>query len=145
MSESLVGSLISPALDDILSVREQLGADIAKVRLITRTWSGEQVGDGDYTDVVEEMRPSPGVKDLSHSYRVAEGGAFQQGDLMLTMVSKNKYPTKNSVDTACDNALVERFYEVNGDLYRVITVVEKYVYWDVQIRRLTDQTRRNRT
>jgi hypothetical protein len=145
MSEkTLVEELISPELDDILSVREQLGADLAKVRLITRTWNGDQVGDGTYTDVVDEMHPTPGVKNLSHSYRVAEGGAFQQGDLILTMVSKNKYPLKTDVNGTCSDPLVERFYEVNGDLYRVISVVEKYVYWDIQVRRLTDQTRRTR-
>jgi hypothetical protein len=142
--QTLVDSLKSDALDDILAVREQLGADLAKVRIITRTWNGVEVGDGDYMDQAAEMHPAPGVKDLSHSYRVAQGGAFQQGDLMLTMISKNKYPEKLDVDLSCTDPLVEKFYEVNGNLYRVITVVEKYVVWDVQVRRLTDQTRRSR-
>lgn len=137
--ETLVDALKTEVLDEILSIREQLGADLAKVRLVTRTWKGEQIGDGDYTDVIEEMHPSPGVRDLSHSYRVSQGGAFEQGDLMLTMISKYSYPTKDTIDgTSADN-LVEKFYEVNGALYRVISVVEKYVVWDVQVRKVTGQ------
>ncbi len=141
IEKTLVQDLISPELDDILAIREQLGADLAKVSLVTRTWSGTEIGDGDYIDVVEEMHPTPGVVDLSHSWRVAQGGAFKQGDLILTMISKNKFPTVDLIDGSSPSELVQKFYLVNGFFYTVIKPTEKYVYWDVQVRRSTDQTR----
>jgi hypothetical protein len=140
--KTLVEELISPELDEILLVREQLGADIAKVSLITRTWSGVQVGDGEPTEAEEEMHPAPRVVNLAHNVRLVPGGAVEQGDLILKMISKNKYPAKTDVNCQSTDDLVEKFYRVNGSDYRVIEVVEQYVTWDVQIRRLSNQTRR---
>lgn len=139
---TLVEDLISPDLDEILAVREQLGADIAKVSLVTRTWSGTQAGDGEPTEVEEEMHPAPRCVDLSHNLRLLSGGAVEQGDLILKMISKNKYPLKTDINAQSANPLEERFYRVNGADYRVINVVEQFVTWDVQIRRLSNQTRR---
>lgn len=143
MTEKLIPSLIDPCLDDILSIREEIGADLAKVRLITRTWTGEEIGDGVYSDIAEEMHPAPRVVDLSHSYRALEGGVFKQGDLVLKSISKNKYPEQSMIDCSGGSKTVRKFYEVNGQLYTVISVRERYVTWHVHVRKVSDQTRRS--
>jgi hypothetical protein len=138
---ALVQDFIAGDLDDILRIREDLGAVLANAAFVTRTWTGGEVGEGTATEVRVVMDPQPGVVDLAHNAKVAAGGAIKQGDLFLTMISKNQYPLETDVNGYSSNPLVERFYEVNGTLYRVISVVEKHAYWNVQVRKLTDLRR----
>lgn len=138
----LISSLKDGCLDEILGVRDQIGANLAKTCIITRTWSGDQIGEGTYIDESVEVLPSPQVVNLSHSLRVVEGGQIKQGDLLLKMISQNQFPNESDIDGTSGSDVVEKFYRVNGFDYRVISVVKNYLTWDVQIRRLTDQTRR---
>lgn len=126
--------------DAILSIRESIGADKRKVYIVTRTWSGAQPGDGQATEVTEEVSPTPGIRDFSHDMRIREGGIVKQGDLMLKMLSKHRYPCEADVRLTSSDASVEKFYLVGKERYRVIAIVEKHLTWDVQVRRFTDQT-----
>jgi hypothetical protein len=138
----LISSLKDSCLDDILAIREDLGASLAKVYLVTRTWTGSQVGDGSYSDEIEEVLPTPGIKNYSHNVHVMQGGAIQQGDLLLQMISKSRYPNQSDINCSSSETNIEKFYRVGEFDYRLITIVEKHLVWDVQVRRLSDQTRR---
>lgn len=139
MPTGVIDSLL-PAIDSILGVRDQIGAVIQPVYLVTRTWSGTQVGDGAATDTEAQLLPSPGLKNFAQDIRLREGGAVKQSDIILTNVSKNSY-TEAQLDGSSTGQNVEKFYRVGAKLYQVINVTEKYVTWDVQLRELTNQTR----
>lgn len=123
-------------IDSILGVRDDIGAELKHVYLVTRTWSGMEIGDGTSTEVVTQMLPTPRIVELMDDYRIREGGAFQQGDVLLKMVSKQSYVARTDVDCFSNNPSVEKFYRINDIDYRVINVQEKHVTWNVQLRRM---------
>lgn len=141
----IIDSLL-PAVDSILGVRDKVGAVIKPVSLVTRTW----YDDASYTtlattvggyarDEVVRMIPSPGLKDFAQDIRLREGGAIQQGDIVLSNVSKHSY-AKADLDGSSPSQNVEKLFKVGDDFYQSINVREKYLTWDVQIRKLTNQT-----
>lgn len=132
----LIKDLLS-ITDSILGVRDELGAAIHKVFIVTKTWPSGEVGNGD--PIIERVPflPSPGLKNLSHDLEALQGGNYQQGDIILTNCSKQSYPTEPDVSLEQDDPAVEKFYELNGKLYQVINVVEKYITWDIQIRKVS--------
>jgi hypothetical protein len=143
----VIASLL-PAIDSILGVRDQIGAVIKPVYLVTRTWytdvgyttPASQIGEGYAKDVQVQMLPSPGLKNFAQDIRLREGGSVKSGDIILTSVSKNSY-TEAQLDGSSALPNVEKLYLVGAKLYQVINVAEKYVTWDVQLRELTNQTR----
>lgn len=134
---------IKTCLDSVLDVRRQIGADLKRVFLITRTWSGDQIGSGDVTEESVEFDPIPGVKDYSHNIKLEAGGNIKQGDLIIHQISKNQCPLESDVDGSSTDQNIEKLYKVGEHYYRVISVVEKHLTWNVQVRRLSDQTRRD--
>lgn len=128
-----------PNMDEICGIRDDLGVALKEVWIVTRTWSGSAPGDGTKTDVRVRMLPSPRVVEFLDEYKLREGGAVKQGDIMLKMISKESFPTRESVDCSTSSKSVEKFYEVGGFLYRVIAVREKHVVWQVQLRRVSAQ------
>lgn len=120
--------------DEILGLRDELGAEKAQVFIVTRTWATEK-GVGGYTEQVSQMKPTPYIVDLSHKYQVLQGGAVRQGDLLLKTVSKETYKTEDIVSLRTSDKLTEKYYKINGSLYEVISVTDNYVYWNVQIRK----------
>lgn len=135
---SVVSDLLG-GVDDILGLRDDIGAALKEVHLVTRSWRGSEPGDGTYVESKVRMLPSPRVVEFTDSHKIREGGAVQQGDIMLKMISKNLYPKAADLDCSSGDAAVERFYEVGGSLYRVVTVTEKHVTWNVLLRKLTAQ------
>lgn len=144
----IIASLLG-SVDSILGVRDNMGAATQPIHIVTRTWYADagfttnatQVGEGYPKDTQVALLPSPGIKNFSQNIHLREGGAVQQGDIILANVSKNKYPTKDSLMNTTAQPNVELFYLVNDKLYTVINVAEKYITWDVQIRELSNQTR----
>jgi len=134
IKKSLLG-----CLDSVLGVRGDIGADLKSISIVTRTWSGKAPGDGVAHDETEEVHPVPGIRDHSHDIRLLQAGAVMQGDLILTSLSKNRYPTQDLIDCRVDERNIEKFYQVGEFLYRVIHVKERLVTWDVQVRRLSAQ------
>jgi hypothetical protein len=124
--------------DSILGIREKIGADIHKVYIVTRTWTGEAVGAGECSEVCEKIEPTPAVKDLSNDHRVKEGGAVQNGDLQIRHISKNRYSSRSDIDCTAGD-LIEKFYKIGEKLYTVINVTEDYITWHVQVRMRSDQ------
>lgn len=137
-NQPVIDSLL-PVIDTILGVRDSIGAVIQAVYFVTRTWSGTQPGDGTAKDVETRMIPSPGLKNFSHDLRLKEGGAIKQGDIFLTHVSRNFL--ESQLDGSSPAANIEKFFRVGEYIYQVINVQEKYVTFDVQLRRLSNQTR----
>lgn len=120
--------------DDILGLRDELGAVKKPIYIVTRTWSGAKRGEGTYTDSKVQVLPSPYLVDLSHSLRVREGGALKQGDLIIKMISKQKY-SEAQINGSVDAPNLERWYYIGEYLYEVISVTEEYVYFNVQVRK----------
>lgn len=138
---NLIQSLKDDCLDDILGIRDEIGAALAQVYIVTRTWEGDGIGDGDYSDEVVQVLPTPGIRDYAHNLHVLQGGVIQQGDLILKMISKNTFPLHSDVDCQSTNPAIEKFYKVGNFFYRVIHVKEDHLTWDVHVRRISDQTR----
>jgi hypothetical protein len=133
---------IKASIDPILNIRAMIGAVLHPVYIVQRSWSGTQIGDGSMKEVITEVLPSPGIKNYDHNLRVTEGGNIKQGDLLMKMISKNRYPLETDVDCSSSNPVMEKLYKVGDFYYRVVSIVENQVTWDVQVRRLSDQTRR---
>lgn len=123
--------------DDILGIRDSIGAAIHNVYIVTRTWSGSEPGDGTPTDVVAQMLPTPALVDLSHKFVLQEPGRYKQGDIMLKGISKQSYGTEDIVRLKSASKAVEKFYRINSQLYVVVNVRESYITWDVHVRRVT--------
>lgn len=139
MSGKLIKCL-SKASDCILGVRDNVGAALKEVFIVTRTWSGDRPGNGQPEDEVCQLLPTPRIVDYSHSIRLQEHGAVKQGDIILKGISKHKYPNEDTVRGKTSERNVEIFYRLGDDeLYKVIEVVEKHLTWNVQIRRLSAQ------
>ena len=120
-------------LDDILGLRDELGAIKHHVFILTRKWSEER-GKGTYTDTKEQVLPTPYVVDFSHDLRLKEAGMIKQGDILVKMISKKKYQEVQINCTVTDNK-TEKYYLINNQLYEVVNVKDDYVHYDVQIRK----------
>lgn len=122
-------------LNSVLSVRNKIGAIKQPVSFITREWTGKTVGDGISKDTETEVYPAPHIVDYSHSIRLQEGGAIKQGDLLLKAISKSSFPSSKDIDGSSEAKNIERFFKVGEYYYTVISVRERYLTWDVQVRK----------
>lgn len=126
-------------INDVLSIRDELGAAKQPVALVTRTWSGTEPGDGTFTDASTPVVPSPSILAYTDDYRIKEGGAVQQGDIKLKWISKQSFPDRAAVECAIEAQNIEKFYSVGGFMYRVIQVEEKLLSWNVLLRKVSKQ------
>jgi hypothetical protein len=137
----IIGELLGD-VNDILGIRDELGVGLKQVAIVTRTWSGVEIGDGTYTETRVPMLPTPHVVIFSQDLRIGEGGAVKRQDAQLKMISKANYD-EDELDFSDVSGPVEKFYELSGLLYRPIQVIERHVTWSVTLRRSNDQTRNN--
>ena len=121
--------------DDILGLRDDLGAKKSNVYILTRTWLEERVGKGEYSDETAQILPTPYLVDLSHDKRLRQGGNIKQGDILVKHISKQSYPNESDINCKDADKMVEKFYVIDGCRYRVISIVQDYVYWNVQLRK----------
>jgi hypothetical protein len=126
--------------DAILGIRDGIGADLKKVYIVTRTWSGGEVGEGNVVDSEMILVNTPHIVDLSLNFRALEGGNVKQGDLLLKMVDKQRYPRETFEPTTLGKSQ-ERFLRIGEQLYTVISIRERYLQFDIQVRPLSDQRR----
>ncbi len=126
--------------DAILGIRDSIGADLKKIYVVTRTWSGGEVGEGNVVDSEMILVNTPHIVDLSLNFRALEGGNVKQGDLLLKMVDKQRYPRETFEPTTLGPGQ-ERFMRIGEQLYTVIAVRERYLQFDIQVRPLSDQRR----
>ena len=126
-------------IDSILGIRDEIGAVLKDVYIVTRYWEGSEIGDGNRIDREIKMFPSPRVVEFKNEYKTKEGGSVLNGDIVLKMISKQSYPHRCDVDCSTNEQNIEKFYKVGGIYYRVISVKEKYLVWEVQLRRVSKQ------
>jgi hypothetical protein len=125
---------IRGGVDDILSLRDQIGAVKKPVYFFSRVW-GEAKGRGTPVDTFTLIQPSPRIVEFQHDLRVREGGNVRQGDIMLKGMSQETYPTEAHVDCSVNSDLLEKYYCIDGWLYEVVSVNRKYVTWNILIRK----------
>ncbi len=128
-------------IDCVLGVRDSIGASIADVSIVHRKWSGSKIGEGEATETVTKMLPTPGIKLFNHDLRIKEGGTVQSKDILLTSISQHKYPEQSMIDGTKPDKLVEVMYDVGGRLYQVVSVEQHLVTWNVLLREISDQRR----
>lgn len=126
-------------INDILRVRDDLGAALKPVYIVTRTWTGLEPGDGEFSDEEVQILPSPRIVEYKNEYKIQQGGAVQQGDIALKMVSKQSFPEITQVDGTVPDQNTEVFYKVGGYYYRVIHVREKFFVYEIQLRKVSKQ------
>lgn len=126
-------------LNSILGLRDSLGVAKGLIYLITRTWEGEELGAGEYFDEKVQMLPTPYIYKLSAEDKIPEGGLIKRGDIILRQISMQSYPTEDLINGVSLIPNVEKLYEVDGELCRVIDVTKKHVVWTVIVRRLSQQ------
>jgi len=126
-----------PITNDILGVRDDIGAVIHPIYLVTRTWSGSSVGDGTATDTQLQVLPTPSIQAISHNLPALQAGVYQVGDLILKHISKQNFPLEDVVACKSTSVKVEKFYKINNKFYQVISVKESYVTWEVHIRKVS--------
>ncbi len=126
-------------VNSILGLRDSLGVQKGLVYLVTRTWSGDELGAGTMTEIKTQMLPTPYIFIFTGDRKIPEGGVIKQGDIILRQISMQSYPTENLIDCSSTDPKVEKLYEVDGSLYRVIEVTKKHVTWKVILRRLYSQ------
>lgn len=125
---------ILAVVDDILGIRDEIGAIKHPIYILTRVWPGQK-GVGVPVDSTEQVLPTPNLVNFSLNQDPNEAGKIPQGQILLKMISKNKY-TKNQINGTVDNpTLKERWYYINGELYEVVNVTEDYVYWNVLLKK----------
>jgi hypothetical protein len=123
-------------VDEILSVRDCLGVNLAEVFFVTRTWSGDRPGDGSFSDEEAQMLPSPSIADYAHNIRATESSSVKAGDLILGNISRNRYPTEDLLLTTTAEKHVERFIKVGEHYYNTIHVKEELLTWEMHVRKI---------
>lgn len=136
---NIVNEILS-CTDEILGLRDDLGAIKHLVYVLTRVWSGAELGSGAAVDQLEQILPTPYLIDYSHSLKIREGGKIKEGDIVLKMISKQTYTEERMIDCSVTDKKTEKYYYINGRLYNVISVTYDYVYWNVHIRKTAKQT-----
>jgi hypothetical protein len=121
-------------VDDILGIRDELGALKHPIYILTRNWEGQK-GLGTPTDTIEQVLPTPNLVNFSLEQDPNEVGKVAQGQILLKMISKNKY-TEKQINGSVDNPeSQDRWYYINGQLYEVVSVTEEYVYFNVLLKK----------
>ena len=123
-----------PEIDGILGLRDELGAIKNKVQIVVWKWPQEK-GQGSPAETIFDVRPTPYVVNYAHNTKIQEGGYWKQGDLLLKHISKGSYPLESDVDCTVSDDLTEKWYLIDGYKYEVVSVVDGYVYWNVQVRK----------
>lgn len=85
----LVDSLVTDVIDGLRAdLHPQFGVRPYHAYTVKRTWSGRQVGEGTYADVVVKIDPQPRVQVWSGlRYELATCGLSELGQIQLTEVS----------------------------------------------------------
>ncbi len=142
MSASSLRDGLMSCVDSALSVRDKTGAKLHDVFVVTRTWSGEDIGDGQSSETEIQVLPTPEIVDYSMDIRLQTGGSIRQGDLILKSISCNKFSAVD-LHTQTEQDNVEKFYKINNEFYDVIRIRERFITFEVHIRKTNERDIRN--
>jgi len=118
-----------------LEALEDAGLVIHKVGLFTRTWRGECIGEGQFTDALELFDPTPRIKQISLDYKNTEGGTQRRGQVRISLIPKSIFPEKEPLECAAPSKNIEIYYYIDGDLYELVRVEEQLFHWNVLVRK----------
>lgn len=118
---------------------EESGLNIHQIGILTRQWD-EELGKGEPVDTVAYFSPTPRLKEVRQSHSVNEGGTQRKGDLVIRMIPKSQYATRNLIDCSEGNSSKELYYFIDGDLYEVVEVTEKIWQWDIVVKKARKRT-----
>lgn len=88
--DNLIDSIYADVVDGVRSdLLPEMGIRPYRVFLVTRTWSGGEVGGGEATDVVVEFDPIPRVHNWNDSIvtRLEPCGTIEEGDVIISEMS----------------------------------------------------------
>lgn len=87
LDKTKFGDKIIDVVDNVRrKIHAKLGTRPYKVAIVTRRWSGEERGDGSWTDSVLELDPTPHVRENTRD-RMGPAGREATGTIVLTGVS----------------------------------------------------------
>lgn len=118
-----MSSLRTRLLTRVAAARAKSGPDLADIRqtltIRTRTWSGEYVGDGTYTDSDLVLPPHYPIRFMKGEDVTASGGEYQLDDLIVNHITPadgngNGY-VPEQLDPTIHATNVEVFYVISGD------------------------------
>lgn len=142
MSATSLREGLKGCVDAALSVRDKIGAKFHDVFIVTRTWTGEDIGDGVSSETEIQVLPTPQIVDYSMDIRLQTGSSIRQGDLILKGISCNKFELKD-LHTQTEQDQVEKFYKINNEFYDVIRIRERFVTFEVHVRKTNEKDIRN--
>lgn len=131
MSDALTG--LRKNLNSILGIRDKV-AIIHAVFQVTRSWSGDELGEGVAQDDKVRILPTPRLKEYGNDVRIAEGGSIKQGDIILKGISKENY-SEEDLECTTSSSNVERFWLIDDKEYTTINIRERYLTYEVQLRK----------
>ena len=89
-------------------IRDDLGLKQVNVYFLTRRKGVK--------DQVEQVIPTPGIKQIGEQEVLDSGGTVSVGDVILRSISLNKYP-ESSLSTATDNKDIKRYWVLKGPTF----------------------------
>lgn len=122
-------------IDCALQIVDDLGLNISKIGIFSRSWSEGKLGCGDPSDKVVYFSPTPRLRNISLNHSNKESGLEKRGDTLVRLLSKNQYPTEDLINAVSNDKEIEMYYFINNDLYEVVKVIENVTHWDVLVKR----------
>lgn len=115
-------------------VVQEFGLRLDTVRTLTRVWSGGSPGRGIEMDTYLDITPLPRVS-APPRYSGNSGGRYEEGDVRLNRISATY--TIEQLTGGERGSDTEFYWEINGELYRVVgEPEEKYLGWQTHLRRI---------
>jgi len=88
LGTNLIDQLL-PMIDSLRgTLHPMFGVRAFRVYTVLRTWAGQMVGDGDFTDVVTELTPQPRIEQWDgYKWVLMPSGVHEDGLIRMTEVS----------------------------------------------------------
>jgi len=83
-----VFSNLTPTMDAARGAIARVGLRLYRAFLVIETFSGDEVGEGDVERAFEEILPTPRVRHLSAARIASSGGAYRDGALELSKITR---------------------------------------------------------
>lgn len=130
---SLRSDLI-PVIDDARAMVADLGLRLHVVKVVTRTWSGSEVGRGTPSDVELTIDPAPKVRPPHPREVSAAQGRYENGDQLVQQISATY--TRAELDGGTIAAGVVVFWTIDGEEYRLVGLSQKPFEWRAHLQRM---------
>lgn len=128
---------LEPIVDDARSIVDDFGLRPFVVTVRSITWSGGRPGSGTATNTDIVIDPAPKVAEVPLRLRTVEGGRFEDGDRVVTKISRSY--TESQLTGGTPATAKEVVWLIGTDEYRLVSEpMKKNFEWQVLLRRITD-------